>query len=80
VSLERLVALLTCGAAQQLDLPVGTLSLGAPADVAVVDADAAWVVDPEQLESRGKNTPLVGRELRGRAVLTVMDGRVVYRR
>ncbi|MBI1885160.1 MAG: dihydroorotase [Chloroflexi bacterium] len=57
---------------------LGTLSVGAPGDVAVIDPGAEWVIEPERFASKGKNTPLAGRTLRGRVVATVYEGRVVY--
>jgi dihydroorotase len=52
---------------------------GAPADLVVFDAGASWTVTAEALASRGKNTPLLGRPLPGRILLTVADGRLAYR-
>jgi dihydroorotase len=46
--------------------------------VLVFDPDAEWVVEPERFASKGKNTPLAGRTLRGRVVATVYGGKVVY--
>ncbi len=57
---------------------LGTLSPDAPADVALIDPAAEWTVEPELFASKGKNTPLVGRTLRGRVVATVYAGRVVW--
>ena len=58
---------------------LGTFSAGAPGDVVVFDPDAEWTVRPEEFASRGKNTPLAGRTLRGRVVATVYGGAIVYR-
>jgi dihydroorotase len=83
LSLERVVEALTAGPARALDLErfvpdIGTLRVGAPADIAVIDAAATWVVDPAKFASKGKNTPLAGVTLRGRVVATVFGGRVVH--
>jgi dihydroorotase len=51
---------------------------GSPADLVVVDVGDQWGVDPESLRSRGKNSPLLGRELPGRVLLTLAQGRVAY--
>lgn len=51
---------------------------GAPADLVVFDRSATWRVDAGSLASRGKNSPLVGRELGGRVLLTVAAGRIAY--
>jgi dihydroorotase len=57
---------------------IGTLSLGAPGDVTVIDPEAEWTVEPERFASKGKNTPLAGRTLRGRVLATLYGGRVVF--
>ena len=51
---------------------------GAPADLVVFDRSASWTVTAESLASRGKNSPLIGSELRGRVLLTIADGRIAY--
>lgn len=80
VTLPRLVELLTCGPARLLGLPGGTLSVGAPADVTVVDPDLRWTVEPEQFVSKGRNTPFGGWQVQGAALCTVVAGQVVYTR
>jgi dihydroorotase len=55
-------------------LNAGTLKPGAPADIVVFDPDETWRVEPEQLTSRGANTPLAGIDLRGRAKMTFVGG------
>jgi dihydroorotase len=82
--LARAVEALTTGPARVLSRPGrrGTargLVEGAPADLVVVDAGATWSVTAEALASRGKNTPLLGRELPGRVLVTVADGRLAWR-
>ena len=57
---------------------LGTLGEGSPADVALLDPDAEWTVDASLFASRGRNTPLAGRKLRGAAVLTILRGAVVH--
>lgn len=83
VSIERLVEALTIGPVQALDLDrrvpgVGMLTPGAPADIVLFDTEREWVVGPETIASRGKNTPLVGQTLRGTVVATLYGGAVVY--
>ena len=57
---------------------LGTLSVGAPGDVTLIDLEAEWTVEPERFASKGRNTPLAGRTLRGRVIATVYGGRVVF--
>jgi dihydroorotase len=83
IPLGRAIESLTAGPARVLgtswgDRPAPGLVEGATADLAVFDRSASWTVTPEGLASRGKNTPLVGRELAGRGLLTVAGGRVAY--
>ncbi len=73
-----LVQRLTVGPASLLALPGGSLALGSPADVTVIDPDMAWPCEPGQLLSRSKNSPFLGRSLRGRAVLTLVAGRTAF--
>ncbi len=76
----RLVELMSSGPAAVLGLPYGHLGIGAIADVTVVDPDLGWQLTTESILSKSKNTPFVGRPLVGAAVLTVVEGRIVYRR
>ena len=57
---------------------LGTLKPGSPADVTVFDPEAEWVVEPDDFVSKGKNTPLAGSVLKGRVMVTVVQGAVVY--
>ena len=57
---------------------IGTLAVGAPADVVLLDPDAEWVVEPERFASKGKNTPLGGVTLRGVVVATIAGGKIVH--
>lgn len=52
---------------------------GAPADMTLIDPDVSWIVDPDRFVSRGHNTPMAGRALRGRAVATMVGGRWTMR-
>jgi dihydroorotase len=84
LSLHRLIEAMTAAPVRALGLDrripgLGTLRPGAPADVTAIDLEREWTVDPASFASRGKNTPFAGRQLRGRAVLTIAGGRVVWR-
>ncbi len=81
IDLPTLVARLTVGPAGIIDhggLGLGTLSVGAPGDVTVFDPDIEWVVDVERFSSKGRNSPLHGRRLKGGVVATVFNGSVVF--
>lgn len=74
VAVERL----TQGPARVFGLDAGTLRIGGPGDVCLFDPERRWTVDVGTLRSRGKNTPLLGRTLRGRVIYTVVAGQTVY--
>jgi dihydroorotase len=78
LTLPLLIEKLTLGPARVFGLDAGTLRPGAPADITIFDPDAAWTVTPEALHSLGKNTPLLGRALRGRVSMTMVDGKIVH--
>jgi dihydroorotase len=78
LTLPELVARMSTIPAGLFRLPGGSLAPGAVADVCVLDPDARWVVRPADFHSKSRNTPFANRELLGRAVLTLVAGRVVY--
>ncbi len=51
---------------------------GAPADLVVFDRSDRWTVTESSLKSKGKNSPLLGRELPGRVILSIANGRLAY--
>ncbi len=77
MDLARLVALLTVGPARILGIPAGTLAPGAQGDVTVLDLETSYTIASE-FRSNSSNSPFVGLEVKGRAIYTLVDGRVVY--
>jgi dihydroorotase len=80
LTLPELVTRMSTLPARIFGLPGGTLSVGAPADVVVFDPKARWTVTPSTFFSKSRNTPFTGRELTGRADLTIVRGQVVFQR
>src|SRR5512144_1009464 len=78
IKLMALLRAMSTRPAELLGLPGGTLKSGAPADVIVVDTDLPWVLDPNELKSKCKNTPFDEARLTGRVVRTIVSGRTVY--
>lgn len=78
LDLSTLVERMSVQPARAFGLPGGTLAVGSPADVTVLDLEAEWTVDPEAFVSLSSNMPFAGWELTGRAVTTIVDGRVVW--
>jgi dihydroorotase len=73
------VELLTSGPAKVMGLPGGTLALGSPADVTVIDLERNWTIEPKAFQSKSRNTPFGGWPVTGAAILTIVGGRVVFR-
>jgi len=78
LSLEQALDKLTRAPAQLFHLPVGSLSPGSFADVVIFAPEEEWVVDPEQFQSKSRNTPFGGMSVKGKVKMTLVDGRLVY--
>jgi dihydroorotase len=79
LGLLDVLRLVTSAPAGLLGLRAGRLEKGAPADLVLFDPDAAWKVDADKLIGKAKNSPFDGRPVQGRVLMTVVDGRPVYR-
>lgn len=77
MDLGTLVAKFTYNPSRILNLPKGTLSVGACADVTIVDINKEITVDPTKFLSKARNTPFRGWKLRGVPVMTIVGGKVV---
>jgi len=80
LSLGQAIALVTCRPAKVLGLDRGTLSVGAVADVTLINPNKEWTVDAQQLHSKSKNTSFDGRKMKGYAVRTLLAGKTVFER
>jgi dihydroorotase len=78
VDLATLLRAMTANPASLLGLPSGRLAKRAPADLVLIDLDTPFVVNPEHLRTRSKNTPFDEARLQGRALMTLVAGRPVY--
>jgi dihydroorotase len=79
IPLMDLIRTVTLAPADLLGLPQGRLSKGAPADLVLCNPNTPVVIDADKLTSKSKNSPFDGRRLQGKVLMTVADGRVVYR-
>ena len=70
---------MTTNPAKIFALEGGKLSAGSPADVTIIDLDKEWVVDDKEFYTRGTHSPFVGKKLKGKAVMTIVDGKVVMK-
>ena len=74
----RMVEMMSLKPAALLRLERGRLALGAAADITVIDPNLEWTVAPEKFLSKSRNTPFAGMRLKGRAVLTIVAGQIVF--
>lgn len=78
IDLPRLIEMLTINPARLLKLDRGTLGVGSPADVTLIDPDLEWTYDLAKTESLSRNSPFDGWSLKGRAVRTIVSGETVW--
>lgn len=76
----RLIELMALNPAKILGLPAGTLQSGAPADITIIKADQPFTFSEADICSKSRNTPFLGRQLPGRAVLTMVGGEVRFQK
>ena len=79
-TLSEAVRAMSTNPAKAFGIEGGRLSVGSPANMAIVDLGRSWTVDPRQLNSKSKNSPWLGRVLLGVVVKTVLAGNIVYSR
>jgi dihydroorotase len=74
----ELMRRLSANPSRILGKPGGSLAVGEPADVVVLDPDQRWTYDPAKGYSKSSNSPWAGKKLTGRVVATLVDGKLVY--
>jgi dihydroorotase len=80
VSVSRLVELMSVNPSRILRINRGTLKVGAVADITVIDPQLEVTIDVSAFKSKSRNCPFDGWKLRGGPVMTIVAGRIVYRR
>ncbi len=78
LTLAQLVEKMAVNPANILGINAGTLAVGAPADIALLDLNEQWTVDVNRLHGKSKNTPFKGMTLSGRVKKTFLDGQLVF--
>jgi dihydroorotase len=78
IDIVRLIEMYTVEPARLLKINAGTLSIGAAADVTLMDPDLEWTVQLDKFESASRNSPFHGWKLKGRAVRTIVGGETVW--
>jgi dihydroorotase len=73
------IAALTCNPARALGLEAGTLAVGRPADITLIDPAAEWAIDSAKFRSKARNCPFHEVRVRGRAAATIVGGQIKFR-
>ncbi len=79
IDIARLIEMYTVEPARLLKISAGTLSIGARADVTLIDPELEWKVSVDRFESASRNCPFDGWKLKGRAVRTIVGGKTVWK-
>jgi dihydroorotase len=79
IDIVRLIEMYTVEPARLLKLGAGTLSIGAEADITLIDPKMQWTVDVAKFQSGSRNSPFDGWKLKGRAVRTIVGGKTVWK-
>ncbi len=78
IDLARMVELLSINPARILGVQGGTLSLGAEADISVIDPEKEFLYKEDQVVSKSTNSPFLGWKLTGKAEITIVGGKITY--
>jgi len=77
----RMIAMMTLEPARLCNLDrqgLGALRIGGPADITIIDPDLEWTITRAELRGKSWNTPFLGRKVKGRAIVTLVNGRIAY--
>ncbi len=78
LSLSDLLAKMTCNAAKIINFDGGVIKKGGRADLTLIDLNQEWEIDSQKFHSKSKNSPFDGFKVKGRAVMTIVGGKVVF--
>ena len=78
LTFEQLIEKMSVNPADILGINAGTLSVGAPADIALIDLNEQWTVDVDKLHGKSKNTPFKNLTMTGKVKRTVLGGKTVF--
>ena len=78
ISLEKLVYMMSVRPREIFGIEGGEIKVGEPADLALLDTEALWTVNPEQFATKGRATPFENWQVQGKNLLTVYKGEIVY--
>ncbi len=77
LTLNNAIAKMTINPAKIFGLNCGKLDVGSRADITIIDPYKEWTVDVNKFESKGRNCPFDGWKLKGKAIMTIVQGKIV---
>ncbi len=80
LTLNQLIEIMSSNPSNILNLNRGTLKAGSSADITLIDPTIEWIVEADKLASKSKNSPWLGKKLKGGAAATIVGGKLVYKR
>jgi dihydroorotase len=80
LTMSQLIAKMSANPAAILRVPGGTFAPGSPADLTLIDPNREWTVDSATFASKSRNCPFQGWNLKGQAVMTVVGGKMTWRK
>ena len=78
-SMEKICSLCSTNPAKIIDVSSGKIAKGEVADFTIIDSEQTWTVSEKMFNSKSKNSPFIGLTGKGRAVMTIVDGKVVWK-
>ena len=78
ISYLELVKLTSYNPAQLLKIDKGTIEIGKIADITIFDPNEEYVYTKEMIVSKAKNSPFIGKKLKGKVKYTIVNGKIVY--
>lgn len=79
INLQQLIELLTRKPAEAFNLPNGSIEVGGTADLVLIDLEKEESINPDEFLSKGKNTPFTGWTCQGWPVMTIVEGKIVWK-
>ncbi len=80
LTLPAAIKKMTYAPASILGVSGGLLKKGMAADLAIIDPEQEYILKEEEIISKSKNSPFIGKTLKGRNNLTMVEGRIVWSR
>ena len=77
ISIRDAIMKMSTNPANIFGLKAGSLAIGMPADITIIDMEKEWTVDVREFESKSRNCPFDGWRLKGKAIATIVGGKVV---